>query len=392
VKLLARRLRAATGVLLFTAVFARGATLVRGPAIGRVDDSTPAVVWWTDAPSDSRLDAVSPDGAAFTLRSADRVTRHVVALPGLASSGRYRYQAYSDETPMGAESTVAAPRGPDETAFRFGVIGDTATGHIPAEIADRLLESGADLVIHTGDVVYPDGADELYDQEFFRPMAPWLSRAPVLPSLGNHDVHTDRGAPLLSNFVLPRNAATGESRFYAFRHANALFVCLDVESSAFGYGSQQYLWLVETLATSTSRWKFVYFHEPPYSSAGGNGVLRLILAPVFERYGVDVVFCGHEHLYERTFPIREFGFPGPGVVYITEGGGGADLDTFQKKSFSAFVVSRFGYTIGDVSGSRLVLSAHDTDGSVFDSVVLEKAPPASSPGPAARRPRIVERP
>jgi predicted phosphodiesterase len=391
-KPLGRRLRAATGVFLFAAAFARSATLVRGPAIGLVDDSTPAVIWWTDTPSDTRLDLVAPDGAPFTLRSAGRVTRHVVALRGLTPGGRYRYQAYSDETPMGAESTLAAPRGPGETAFRFGVIGDTAAGQIPAQIADRLVESGADLVIHTGDVVYPDGADDLYDQEFFRPMARWLALGPVLPSLGNHDIRTDRGAPLLSNFVLPRNAATGESRFYSFRHANALFVCLDVETSAFGYGSSQYRWLVETLAASTSDWKFVYFHEPPYSSGGGNGVLRLILSPVFERYGVDVVFCGHEHLYERTFPIREFGFPGPGVVYITEGGGGAELHDFQKRSYSAFVVSRHGYSIGDVSGRRLVLSAHATDGSVFDSFVLEKVPRLGAPDASARRPRIVERP
>jgi 3',5'-cyclic AMP phosphodiesterase CpdA len=222
-------------------------------------------------------------------------------------------------------------------------------------------------------------------------MARWLALGPVLPALGNHDIHTDRGAPLLSNFVLPRNSATGDSRFYSFRQANALFLCLDVESSPYGYGSAQYGWLVETLASSDAEWKFVYFHEPPYSSAGGNGVIRLILSPLFERYGVDVVFCGHEHLYERTFPIRDFGFAGPGVVYVTEGGGGADLDSFRQKSFSAFVASRHGYTIGEVSPGRLELTAHDTDGTVFDSTVLSKAP-AAQPSRSEKRPRILDRP
>ena len=138
-------------------------------------------------------------------------------------------------------------------------------------------------------------------------------------------------------------------------------------------------------------WKFVYFHEPPYSSASPNNVVRLILSPVFERFGVDVVFSGHEHLYERTYPIHDFGFPGPGVVYITEGGGGGDLDTpDQKQSYSAFVASRHGYLVGEISGGRLTLTAHDTDGSVFDSVALEKAArqPMAGEG-AARRPRIV---
>ena len=383
----------AAAILLFGAAFlARGAGLVRGPVIGRIDDSTAAVVWWTDEACDTRLDGMSPSGEPFSLRRQERVTRHVVPLPGLVPGGRYRYQAFSDGFPMGEGSTVAAPRSRDDSSFRFGVIGDTATGHIPAEIADRLVESGADFVLHTGDVVYPDGADELYDQEFFRPMARWLALGPVLPALGNHDIHTDRGAPLLSNFVLPRNSATGESRFYSFRQGNALFVCLDVESSAFGYGSPQYRWLVETLAESDSEWKFVYLHEPPYSSGGANGVVRLILSPVFEKYGVDVVFCGHEHLYERTFPIRDFGFPGPGVVYVTEGGGGADLDSFQKKSYSAFAASRHGYSMGEISPGRFLLTAHDLDGSVFDSLLLTKTEAAPDPPGPVRRPRTVERP
>lgn len=379
-------------MLFCAAMLARGAGLVRGPVIGRIDDSTAAVVWWTDEACDTRLDGMSPGGKPFSVRRPERVTKHIVPLPDLAPGGRYRYQAYSDDFPMGEASTVAAPRGAGDASFRFGVIGDTATGHIPAEIADRLVESGADFVIHTGDVVYPDGADELYDQEFFRPMARWLAGGPVLPALGNHDVHTDRGAPLLSNFVLPKNSATGDSRFYSFRQGNALFVCLDVESSPFGYGSPQYRWLVETLAGSDSEWKVVYFHEAPYSSGGANSVIRLILSPLFERYGVDVAFCGHEHLYERTFPIRDFGFPGPGVVYITEGGGGADLDSFQKKSYSAFAASRHGYVIGEVAPGRLLLTAHDTGGSAFDSVLLTKAGAAPGPAGAVRRPRTVGRP
>ncbi|HSP93698.1 MAG TPA: metallophosphoesterase [Thermoanaerobaculia bacterium] len=377
--------------LLGASALASAATLVRGPAIGRVDDTTIAVVWWTDTASDTRLECTAPDGSPLTVRRAERVTRHVAAVAGLASGGLYRYQAYSDEAPMGAESVFRAPRETSEAGFRFGVIGDTATGYIPAQIADQFVESGVDLVIHTGDVVYPDGADDLYDQEFFRPMARWLARGPVLPTLGNHDIHTDRGAPLFSNFVLPKNSATGESRFYSLRHANALFVCLDVESSAFGYGSPQYRWLVQTLAGSSATWKFVYFHEPPYSSASPNNVVRLILSPVFESYGVDVVFCGHEHLYERTYPIRDFGFHGPGVVYLTEGGGGSDLDAPRGiQSYSAFVASRHGYLIGEIAGGRLLLTAHDADGSVFDSVALEKAArvPVAGDG-AARRPRIV---
>lgn len=370
------------------------APIVRGPAIGRPDDSSIAVVWWTDSPSSSRVDYAAPFGAWSTVESPEAVTRHVVALSRLTSGRMYRYRVLSDGVPLADECTFRAPRMRAESSVRFGVIGDTATGHIPERIADRLVESDVDLVIHTGDVVYPHGAESMYDQEFFRPFAKWLARGPVLPTLGNHDVHTDEGAPLLANFVLPKNSATGEPRFYSFTQGTALFVCLDVETSSFGYGSTQYRWLVETLARSSALWKFVYFHEPPYSSAHANNVVRLLLAPVFERFEVDVVFSGHEHLYERTHPIHEFGFPGPGVVYVTEGGGGANLDGFRPQSYSAFAAARHGYLLGVVSAGRLELSAHDPDGIVFDAVVLEKPSAGTIPeaGAPNRAPRVVRRP
>src|SRR5207245_9544235 len=114
-------------------------------------------------------------------------------------------------------------------------------------------------------------------------------------------------------------------------------------------------------------WKFVYVHEPPYSSDRSSGIARLILSPLFERYGVDVVFSGNSHLYERTFPMCTFGFPQcRGVVYITEGGGGAAFSDFRPQKFTAFIMARHGYTIGAIDNERLTLTSHDMDRSVVD--------------------------
>jgi predicted phosphodiesterase len=365
--------------------------LTRGPAIGRPDDRSVAVSWTTDAPSTSRVDYAGPDGTRATVSNDARVQRHVLRLAGLAPGIEYRYQIFSDDIPLGGESGFRAPRSPGETRFRFGVVGDTATVSVPAAIAARFADADPDLVLHMGDVVYPAGSEALYDQEFFRPFAAWLARGPVLPTLGNHDARTDRGAPMLANFVMPRNDATGDSRFYAFRQGIALFVCLDVETSAFGSGSPQYEWLLRTLAGTDATWKIVYFHEPPFSSDHSNVLARLVLSAVFERYGVDVVFSGHAHLYERTIPIRMYAASGPGIVYITEGGGGAILSTIERIPESAFVEARFSYLLGDVDGARLTLSAWSLDGATFDSVVLDKpvppTAPRSVPVPVPSRPR-----
>jgi hypothetical protein len=81
---------------------------------------------------------------------------------------------------------------------------------------------------------------------------------------------------------------------------------------------EQMEWLEKELAGSTSRWKVAFFHHPPYSSGGHHGsdvVLRKALEPVFTKHGVDVVFAGHEHFYERLKPQQ-------GIHYFVTGGGG----------------------------------------------------------------------
>ena len=101
---------------------------------------------------------------------------------------------------------------------------------------------------------------------------------------------------------------------------------------------------------------------------------------------MDLVFNGHAHLYERTVPLRMYAGSGPGVVYVTEGGGGAGLSDVQRIPESAFVEARFSYVLVDVDGGRLDLSAHGLDGSTFDSLTLLKdvSPPARSVKPPAR--------
>src|SRR5262249_62076173 len=91
-----RPTRAAASMLFCAAMLARGAGLVRGPVIGRIDDSTAAVVWWTDEACDTRLDGLYPGGEPFSVRRPERLTKHVVPLPAPPPGGGDRYQPYPD--------------------------------------------------------------------------------------------------------------------------------------------------------------------------------------------------------------------------------------------------------------------------------------------------------
>ncbi len=311
-----------------------GANLARGPFLQRPSDTSIAVLWKTSLPDLGSV-AYRPDAPAGQprrrvlaggrlseesrgLRSwtiaveAGPQETHRVVLPDLAPGIVYEYEIFGDGNALSPAFRFRAPRCPTDNSLSFAVIGDTTGGAVPAAIADRLSQAEVDLVLHVGDVVYPDGRREDYDPSFFAPFAPLLATAPIMPILGDHDVRTSNGAPFFEAFDLPPNGLTPDPRFYSFRQGDAEFFCLDVESSAFGEDSVQYRWLEQGLAASTATWKFVTVFEPPFTSENSNVVEQLVLSPLFERYGVDLVFSGHEHLYERTHPICLTGPPGHG--------------------------------------------------------------------------------
>ncbi len=207
-------------------------SLTRGPYLGRPSDGSVAVIWNTDTAADSRVDYAAPDGAAH---------RHV-ARCGHAPRGRHRRVAVRRRGQLPGllgrrrartREFVPRPPGWHGNALPLRRHRRHGRGRLRAHRhRDRLVESGADFAVHTGDVVYPTGAQQNYDKTFFLPLARWSLRGPVLPALGNHDVMTSRGAAYITNFVgAPPNGVTRNSRFYAIRQANALFVCLDVDKA-----------------------------------------------------------------------------------------------------------------------------------------------------------------
>ncbi|MCL2450708.1 MAG: metallophosphoesterase [Polyangiaceae bacterium] len=149
---------------------------------------------------------------------------------------------------------------------------------------------------------------------------------------------------------------------YSFDDGNAHFVFLDANPHLFNslveppftaYPSVLREWLISDLDSSAQAWKFVVFHHPPFDSAVQHlkeSQMRTV-AKLFEDHGVNVVFNGHSHVYDRAYPIRALAtvtaVPTPtgpaavaidtafdgvkdttpdGVLYVVEGAGGAGLD------------------------------------------------------------------
>jgi 3',5'-cyclic AMP phosphodiesterase CpdA len=212
-----------------------------------------------------------------------------------------------------------------------------------------------------GDNVYAAGDPERIRATVFEPFGPLLDTGTDLFAiLGNHDEVADTGDAQL--------AALGMAgRWYAVERGDMLGIALD---STIPNDPEQLAWLEETLAASDAKWKLVGFHHPPYSSGfhGSNDAVRSAFVPIFERYGVQIVFSGHEHDYQRSNPIN-------GVTYIVTGAASRALRT-GIDDFTAVAYSTHHYVDMNIYNDHILLRAIDQDGEQFDEVVI----PTRMPG------------
>ncbi|MEC8895018.1 MAG: metallophosphoesterase, partial [Planctomycetota bacterium] len=262
-------------------------------------------------------------------------------------------------------------------------------------VLDVIRDSAPDLVLTTGDNAYNDGTRAEVLANYFVPLASLMDQVPVYPSLGNHDVRTDNAKPLLEEVYLPVNDADGSESYYSFQRGNSLFIALD-SNEDLSSASLQYEWLEDELQSNSADWVICYFHHPMYSDSwhGDDDFLRTSLAPLFEEHGVDIVLAGHDHSYQRSYPLRlipdsplcrlgcaidghmEPDFLDPGApIYVVTGGGGADLYPLFRSLRMASVAMRHHAVIVDIEGDELRMSAVDTAGVFFDSMSIRKTIP-----------------
>jgi len=258
--------------------------------------------------------------------------------------------------------TLTLPRHPG--SVRFAVIGDMGTGKPPQyEVAKTMNLShqtfAFDFVITLGDNIYGGNRPKDYQTKFELPYEPLLEAGvKFYASLGNHDSPNQR-------LYKPFNM--NGQQYYTYKKGNAQFFVLDSNYM----NPQQLSWLEKELQDSRSDWKICYFHHALYSSGSFHGPsteLRLSLEPLFVKYGVQVVFAGHEHVYERTRPQK-------GITHFTAGAGGQ----LRKRNLVKTNVTAAGYDLDqsfiliEVSGDELHFQTISRKGKTVDSGVILRA-------------------
>ncbi|MGH9729988.1 MAG: metallophosphoesterase family protein [Candidatus Acidiferrales bacterium] len=250
-------------------------------------------------------------------------------------------------------------------SVRFAAIGDMGTGGAAQyEVARQMMAVRQtfpfDFVIMLGDNIYGGSGPKDFQKKFELPYKPLLDAGVTFyASLGNHD------NPGKERVYKPFNM--NGANYYTFKKGNVRFFALDSNYM----DPKQLAWLDKQLHDAGNEdWKICYFHHPLYSSGKTHGSsieLRRLIEPLFVKYGVDAVFSGHDHVYERVKPQK-------GIYYFTEGSSGqlrnGDL---AKTNLTAkgFDTDRT-FMLVEIAGDEMYFETLSRIGNVVDSGELPK--------------------
>ncbi|MGQ0535633.1 MAG: purple acid phosphatase family protein [Methanobacteriota archaeon] len=391
------------------------------------DAATSMSVAWTGPASVGAVVEYGPTEAYGAVTPAevlplpgDGVLAYRARITGLEPLTTYHYRAVMQG---GTSADLTFTTGPvggvpfRVTAWADQGVPDPAnpTGEGEGDAAARNVQAALAMLpafhLHAGDLSYANGVSPTWTR-YFAMLEPLASRVPYLPAVGNHE--REAGQQFYqydSRFALP--SAPG-ARWYAFRYGDAVFVSLDTEHACAdpvqdavpgfvadrcegGPNEAQRSFLRDTLEEARGdpgvEWIVAFHHYPLWSDGphGSSAALQAIWGPLYDEFGVDLVIQGHDHMYERSRPLRSGAPAANGTVYVTVGTGGAGLYEFQSASPPAWEAARateHGFLLLSFDGPRLVGEFFTLDGAVADRFEIrhEVPPPIAVPDDVADEP------
>ncbi len=367
---------------------------VRAPYVQQVTDSSASVLWMTQAGAADTAWYRIPELDSAWARAPIRDHRHGTRrtdFTSLPAATTVEYVVSAGGTRVGPNAFRSAPPTGAASQARVLLFGDSGWGG-PEQIdlARRMGRQEWDVSIRVGDIAYDDGAEDEFTERHFRVYAPVFASTPFYPSVGNHDIRADGGRSYDAAFLWP--APFPGVRYYSFRWGRIQFVSVDTSSKTDdvaelrdGRGRQRE-WLEGVLraaaADSAVDWIVTFQHHPLYSHAigiSGHGLdrdLRATLLPLYEKYGVDLVAAGHDHHYERTWPLRDGQrvAEGCGPVHVLSGGGGSSRYARDITRTPLLATARrvYQYVELTVDTDRILGRTIDDEGQVVDEFSVRR--------------------
>ncbi|MES2005598.1 MAG: metallophosphoesterase family protein [Bacteroidota bacterium] len=422
----------------------KGTKLLRGPYLQVATPTGITIRWRTDQPEKGMVQyGDSPEHLTQKVSDTKSVRDHVLTLDGLTPAKKYYYAIGGQNGILQGDrdnsfSTLPVPG--TEGFYRVGILGDPGSlTKLQRNVRDKFLQylgkNELNAWVALGDIAYNQGKDAEYQAEFFNVYKDQLlKKYPLFTLPGNHDYADEDKVTFYSHdkinyyntFSMPVNGESGglpshNQAYYSFDVGNIHFLSLD------SFGQQDSTKLYDTLGTQVQwikkdleanknkDWVVAMWHHPPYSMGSHNSdeqdeliYVRQNFISILERYGVDVILCGHSHLYERSKLIEKHygesdsfnprqhivnnssglynGTPNScpynkddtatrGTVYIVNGGS-SELGAVQKKyPHKAMYYSdakHGGANIFEVQGNRLDFKWICEDGVIRDQFTMMK--------------------
>lgn len=320
-------------VLSANTIIAQTISVVRGPYLQQATPTSIIIKWKTNSATSSKIYyGSSPANLSASVTSTASTTNHEVKITGLSPYTKYYYSVANTSTVIlpGANdlSFKTMPNYGQKGNYRFWIIGDAGTGGNSArDTRDAFLTYNnnrhVDGWIWVGDNAYDGGYDSEYQSNVFsnNTFENQLKNIVVWPAAGNHDYNNhipfSPSPAYLDIFTLPSNGEcggvpSGTEKYYSYNYGNIHFIVLesyDVSRSSTGAMAT---WLQSDLNANTQPWIVAYWHHPPYTKGSHNSDnsnfldgelvdIRQNIIPILEAKGVDLVVCGHSHVYERSY-------------------------------------------------------------------------------------------
>lgn len=312
--------------------------LLRGPYLQVATPTSMTVRWRTNVYSRSQvrygLTAEKLDKAASDSTLA---SEHIVKISGLQPFTKYYYAIgdFTGQVLQGDENNYfyTLPEKGSEQLIRVAGFGDCGNNSInQRNVRDQIVKYlGSNYLnawILMGDNAYSDGTDAEFQAKFFNNYEDYLlKKYPLFPVPGNHDYHDLQSAAVTDqfkiayyqNFSVPTKGEAGgvpsnTKSYYSYDIGNVHFLALD----SYGPDSkgqhiydemgEQAEWVKKDLKANTNKkWIVAYWHHPPYTMGSHNSDTEKLLVQIREHFikvlednGVDLILCGHSHVYERS--------------------------------------------------------------------------------------------
>ncbi|MBV9946911.1 MAG: metallophosphoesterase, partial [Myxococcales bacterium] len=349
------------------------ARLSKGPYLTGLSESGVDVRFELDAPAPASVEVTldgGPDGGGRRTVD-DRATTgmHVVHLTGLSPALGYAYVVRVGGRNVGGGRFTTAPAASSGAALRFIVYGDDRTDTTAhSAVARAIAGATSDFLVNTGDLVEDGGRAEDW-RAFFDIESGLLRDRALFVAIGNHELYDDRAG---ANFARYFGFVDGPTtRLYGtVRLSNARFFFLNAMQE-WG-GGEERRWLERELARADDEpglaWRVVVLHHGPWSSGphGGNADFDAARVPeLLVAHKVDIVFSGHDHIYERGEHA--------GLKYLVSGGGGAPLYRIAQPTRAAHKTeSAYHFVEVSTEPRAFSLITRRLDGSILERCGFEK--------------------